>query len=138
MSSVEGVQIKWTFGFWLKRMAIRFSVFRWLALLIAPHVDSGRRRYLGATEVVVLVEITEVSFEQKVSAATYIVAHGADGAGIATWATLMSPVKKFTLDEVDREASRLLGRVQLALLAEVPQQVKTQILQDQAEHLSSE
>lgn len=117
-------------------IGIKKAVARWLA----PDMESGRRRFLRESDVVVPAHVHPggVTFEDKVMAAVYIAAHGADGAGIRTWSTLMHPLKEFTLDDVDVEASVFLGRALLVALAEAPQSLKTQNLQDQAERLSFE
>lgn len=132
--------IKQTLRFRMKLWAIRFSASRFIALWLAPQIESGRRRFMRGRVITLSesISVREFSLEQKISAAIYIVAHGAEGGGISTCATLMSPMREFNLDDVDLEASRLLGGVMSALIAGVPQSQIDRLLQDQGERLSSD
>lgn len=131
---------KKTLGFRLKLFAIRYSFFGWLALRLAHQIENGRRRYLRM-QVIRLKESIgprDVTLRQKVSAAIFIVAHGAEGSGVGTHATLMHPMREFNLDDVDLESSRLLGSVMGVLLEGLPQSQIDRLLQDQAERFSSD
>lgn len=119
-------------------MSFKFWFMRMLAVWIFPYITIARGIVGRGKKVEVPARIQDSCFEDKVLAAVFIAVHGADGAGIKTWAAVMSPVKKFTLDDVEREASQFLGKVLLAQLKSLPQQERLQILQDQAERLSSD
>lgn len=101
---------------------------------LMPRFSSERRKHLRVSYLDVPASSYSdgVTLEQKVAAALHVVAHGADGTGIATMAALMHPVKRFSQEAAEREACRLLSKVHLALLSTLPQQDKLQIVQDQA------
>lgn len=63
--------------------------------------------------------IDEPMFTERVSAAAYIASYGVD-AGLATKARLMWPSTYFSDQDVLRTASKVLSRVQVALLQELP------------------
>jgi len=129
---------KKTLAFRIKLFAIRYSFFGWLGFRLAPHIENGRRWHMRR-RVIELCESVgpyEVTLQQKIGAAMFIVAHGADGAGVSTLATLMFPMRKFNVDDVDLEASRLLSRVMGALITQLPQSQIDQLLKDQVERFS--
>lgn len=119
-------------------MSFKYWFMRVLAVWIFPYLSVARGIVGRARKIEVPTRIKEYGFDDKVLAAVYIAVHGADGAGIKTWAALMSPIRDFTIADVEREASQLLGKVLLAQLKALPQQERLRILQDQAERLSSE
>lgn len=121
-------------------LQFRFSLWRLIALWIAPHIDNYRRCHLRARVVTLTDSVgpRDVTLGQKISAAVYIVAHGVNGSGVSTWATLMHPMREFNLDDVSNEASRLLSDVVRASLDCVPQSRIDQILINQAERFSSD
>lgn len=120
----------------IARWQWKLSPWRQLAKLLVPFLVKVRYRYFSGLQIEAPVLKHPPTFEDKVLTAIYISVHGADSGGIQNWATMMWPQRKFNIAEVEREASRFLGEVNLALLNSVPPQLKSQLLQDQAEHLS--
>lgn len=120
----------------MKMLLWNMNPLRLLAGALMPFFEVMRYRYLGGMMMAVPELQDKPSLEDKVLAAIFIAAHGADAGGIRTWSILMAPQRNFTFAEVEREASRFLGVVQLALLTELPHPARLQILQDQAAHLS--
>lgn len=84
----------------------------------------------------VVIDIKEPALAEKAAAAIFIVSFGADASGIRTKATLMWPFKRFTDDQVKKEASSFLAGVHIALLEALPLEGSEQILKDQVERLS--
>lgn len=134
--SIQFVDYKPGFSHWIKMLLRRINLRRVLAALVVPFLERSRYQFLNRR----LVEAPQLNnapcFDDKVLAAVYIAVHGADGGGIKTWAALMWPQRKFSLWEVEREASRFLGVVNLALLKQLPPDEKSRLLQDQVENLS--
>jgi hypothetical protein len=79
----------------------------------------------------------EPTLKQRINAALYLFLRSASGTGIRTKLTLTYP-EHIVDDDVNQEACKFIGEILLASLEAQPPQVSQQILQDQAERLSSD
>ncbi len=76
------------------------------------------------------------TLNDRVGAAIFIVAFGAEDTGLKTSRQLMSPHTEYEVDDLKRAAARLLASVHTAWLAALPPSLTEQISKDLDAYLS--
>jgi len=80
--------------------------------------------------------MSEPELKDRVGAAIFIMAFGAENTGVMTCQKLMWPHTDYEIDDVKRTAARLVASVHTELLKALPQPQIEQILKDLASYLS--
>lgn len=80
--------------------------------------------------------MNEPELKDRVTAAIFIMAFGAENTGVMTCQKLMWPYTEYEHDDVKRVAARLVASVHTALLATLPQPQIELILKDLSAYLS--